>query len=474
MTSSNPPLNIGSPLRPSILTIPKEILHDILDLVTVHPHPGALDEIPFVEYQLNGEERKLSQILVLRSVCRDFRAITAELDFWYHYDFVFARLLSFPEEDPLNVSWRQSQEEELIEVLLIDTNLANSLGRRKTEWTLESLRALSAVMEGVPLFKQNARAIHVWIDDGLGWCDTPGAEYAINMLAVCCNITTFSTHLTCNINLNAIAPSLPFLENLSVSTDYFEGSLQEFNGLQALHMECLDEIYWSEDRYEDDVELPREFRPWLPLKSTETLTKLNLNCGRHVGISFFDLPSLDKFVNLKSLGLGPLDPDICDFLLGAQFQLDVFEPSIIPYRLHIDKFISMLQAPCLRTVTEFGLSNFHHGWRESYGTRNKQRTLERYYSLALDGFTSLLPSLEQVRLDVPLHVECCAYFARLTKLKSLNWDGSSYPVFGCGMTSAGDPKVEKDKVEVEKALERAFEGVMEKPVLHITPPSDEI
>jgi len=100
-----------------------------------------------------------------------------------------------------------------------------------------------------------------------------------------------------------------------------------------------------------------------------------------------------------------------------------------------------------------------------HGTHNEPRELELYYwSLTVDALTSLLHSIEHVRLRVPLHVGCNAYFTRLTKLKSLDWDGRSYWVFGCS-SAEGNSKV--DKLEVEKVLERAFERFMEKPLVHI-------
>jgi len=63
-----------------------------------------------------------------------------------------------------------------------------------------------------------------------------------------------------------------------------------------------------------------------------------------------------------------------------------------------------------------------------HSTHNEPRELELYWSLTVDALTSLLPSIEHVRLRVPLHVGCSTYFARLTKLKSLDWDGRSLDV----------------------------------------------
>ena len=68
----------------------------------------------------------------------------------------------------------------------------------------------------------------------------------------------------------------------------------------------------------------------------------------------------------------------------------------------------------------------------------------------------MLTNIEEVQLDVPLHVECCAYFSRLTKLKLVNWDGSAYPYFGV-------KKGENPREKVRKALDKTFEEFVEKP-----------
>src|ERR1700685_636952 len=103
---------------PLILSIPNEILHRILTFI-----PDLSSGEPFIQFQLNGEDYEAPQILVLRSVCRLFRAITAELDFWYDADFSFAGLVSSDIPD---------QEEQFLRVLFTDASPVAALGRRKT------------------------------------------------------------------------------------------------------------------------------------------------------------------------------------------------------------------------------------------------------------------------------------------------------------------------------------------------------
>lgn len=166
-------------------------------------------------------------------------------------------------------------------------------------------------------------------------------------------------------------------------------------------------------------------------------------------MSSFDTDSLEAFINLKSLNIGPLYEGVCDFIIRAQIQLDVFETELLRQILPIDKFVDMLGAECLRNLKEFRLSNSHD-------RSSDIRTTEQYCSLVFDAFTSMLPSVEDVQLDAPLHLECCSYFARMVNLKSLNWDGSINRCFGCGMTN-------NPKEKIEKALDVVFAKFMEKP-----------
>jgi len=388
---------------------------------------------------------------VLRSVCRRFRYISAELDFWYQPGFRFTDLVAYPGPTrvpfrviylPYQSSLRRVGEEGLLKLLLADANLADSLGRRKTEWVFEGLEGLIVVMQDVPLFNQNARTIGLWITEDISIPRAEPVDTAIDMLAVCSRVTTLSICEAWSVNLSGISSTkFPFLENLSCLDIHhtFDGSLDELSGLQTLHMR-------APDRAEKTIR-----RPWLPLQSTKTLTTLSLNFSQYSPLSSFDLNSLNEFVNLKSLKIGPLHPDICDFLIGFQCQLDVFELSILS-DVGINKIVSMFHASCLRTVREFRLSDHP----DENGDQPEWYSQKHYWHLVFDAFTYILSSVEQVKVDAAFHLECCAYFSRLRNLKLLHWDGSRYLPFGCKSD-------ENPKEEVEKALESAFSEFRQKP-----------
>jgi len=435
---------------PPILGIPNEVLYHILNFLSYL----NLDE-SIVEYQVNDKDYKVSQMIVLRSVCRRFRSMIPELDFWLDTYFDFFRLIPGWYELPADSSFScHAQERQFLEVLFSDDELVESLGRRKTEWMFQSIEGLQIVMQKIPLFKQNARTISLEIvsdeDDSesedrfaTGTSATgTSLDIAIDMLSACSRITTLCILLADSLNLTKIASSFPFLETLYCSeTDHFHGTLQGLTHLQGLYMDTRGDVTTI---------------PWLPLQSTSTLRRLGLTCNPYMSFeSFFDAPSLDLFTNLTSLAIRPLSTPVVGFLLRTHCHLETFEISLICHLTPIDTVISVFEAACLGDLKEFRISNLHESTSELDGP--ELRNVEYYWRLVFDAFTSMLSSVEEVELDdVPLHIECCAYFSRMSKLSFLSWEGSPYPYFGIGTD-------ENPSQKVEKALEKAFSEFVEKP-----------
>lgn len=431
MSSISSPPSRPSPI-PFILSIPNEILHHILSFLTDLPHHEQ-----FVQYNSGGKDYNVAQTLVLRSVCHKFRAVTEGLDFWYDEELLFADLAT---SEWIGSPMRSHHEEQFLKVLFSDSSLVDSLGRRKTDWKFESLEGLTAVMEGVPLFIQNARSIYLEIlenDETSDWgLELSSFDAAIEKLSACAHVTRLTIRLTENIDLDAIADSFPSLEILNcLENGDFSGSLQELGRLRKLYVNS-----WSID--------VSTTQPLLPLNSAETLTKLTLECGT-VGDPDFNTDSMDAFINLKSLNIGPLCDSICNFIIRAKIHLEVFETSLIRQFAPIDKFTNMLRAECLRELKEFGLTNEHDD-------NSNLPVTERYWSRVFDAFTSILLSVEEVQLGAPLHLQCCAHFSRMINLKLLNWDGTTYPHFGCWRSRS-------PKARITKALDTAFANFVEKP-----------
>jgi len=277
-------------------------------------------------------------------------------------------------------------------------------------------------------------------------------DTATSLLLSCRHITTLNiSSAGCSINLIKIASYFPHLETLVCSeTKSFHGSLALLHRLRKLHMDGWDNLGSR-----------------LPVHASSTLTHLTLTCDGLLmsDRNFFDIPTLEQFTSLVSLNIGPLNSSLATYLLHSQLHLQKFGTSLIRHLGPIDLVTTLFGAPCLRTITQFNLgSNFHED-PVSYalGAGNHDlsprelRAVELYWRLVFDAFTSILLSVEQLQLDVPLHVECCAYLSRMTKLKLVNWDGLRYPYFDV-------LEGENPKEKVLEALERAFsEQFIEKP-----------
>ena len=442
---------------------PHNSIHHILNLVWDY-------EDPVVCYHSNDKDYSVTQWLILRSVCRRFRDITLHLDFWYEDDFQFTELMASYYEHG-----RGRPEEELLEfldVLFLDKSLVNALGRRKTEWMFNSLDILGLIMQRIPLFKRNARVIHLGsIEEEEEDSDSSSytsLDRAFEWLRECSHVTTLIIQSEYRVDLTGIAVSFPFLKTLICSpTDHFHGSLDL--GPPGQHIHRLRKLLL-------DLEGPHvgKFRHWLPLESAETLTELSLNCGPNVHISFFDIPSLDLFRNLKSLSIRPLSSPLSDFLVRSQARLETFNTTLSRL-VPIDVVRAMFQAPCLKTVKQFGLSNLHERymsshndyWEAAPSTAEMRAAelgaIEQFWSLVLDEFTSMLHCVEQLKLELPLHIECCAYFSRMRNLKLLDWDLGLLSHMDLGVAMFDGNHREK----VYRALETAFAAFVEKPRLKV-------
>src|SRR5271156_414481 len=153
-------------------------------------------------------------------------------------------------------------------------------------------------MSFIPLFRQNARIIHLDMTDeedlefeGEELIDWRGVgitslDMAIERLSNCAHITTLTTRLADPLNLDFIATSFPHLETLHcLETEPFRGSLTQLTHLQNLHMDS-----WGEPLFGRPPGYIYTMPQWLPLPSRETLTELNLKCNPTLDISFVDIP----------------------------------------------------------------------------------------------------------------------------------------------------------------------------------------
>jgi hypothetical protein len=282
-------------------------------------------------------------------------------------------------------------------------------------------------------------------------------------LSECPNITILEICCGININLDIIATSLPSLKTLVfLHTKNWSGSLRELTRLQNLSFHGF-----SGSILNDCSELIRS----LPFNSAQTLTHLELDFPNVADDPAFNTEPLDSFLHLTSLMIGPLCPNICDFVIRSRICLTMFGASIIRNFLPIEKFRDMLGAQCLRHLKMLELSN----WYDDCDSEDVVDPEEYYHYLLhiFDAFTSILSFVEEVELNgVSWHLQCCRFFARMGNLKILRWFGSSLLGFEDSLLGFEDETVEEDEMVaiVEHALNEAFSNFAKKPKIELGAP----
>jgi hypothetical protein len=320
----------------SIYSLPNEVVGEIMSHISMGDA---------VKWKQNGEERKLSQFVVLTQVCRSFRLTAFESDGLRDWKFDFCRLIPdssrIAEEnvdDPKTI-FRLAR---LLHAFLADKVFVRALSRKR-EWTLRLPEVLWAVMGAIPTFHQSTRKVfvqfHYFTDD------------ALSRLSNCQGLTELAIYdFWSDLNLNRISEGFPGLRHLRlVISPNLVGSLHGAKNLISL------ELARSEDTdgyFRANV---------LPYASAETLTSLTLKEVplyssivrvlpfqaaflnlRHLTFTDFDLLSEDLFgfhvlTHLESLTCNLLElPDPAIFSLPALWRLrdltitNMIQPSSTP------------------------------------------------------------------------------------------------------------------------------------------------
>jgi hypothetical protein len=306
-------------------------------------------------------------------------------------------------------------------------------------------------MHCVPSFKCNVGSIcfkplpNVEREPEL-WYDTLELEDVLEVLSACSRISRLTIPTEAKINFDAIANSLPSLVTLECLYVYsYSGSLQRLNHIRTL---SLRQIFRNVS----------EITPFLPSNSVQTLTHLVLDFrGPRFddGQPIIDTEPLNSFPHLTSLSIGPLQSSICDFIIGSQIRLKVFEVLMLHEIPPIDEVEDMLEAKCLRNIERFALMDYD----DSNCNTNDE---ELYWLQVFDAFTSILSSVKKVKLKACLHLQCCPFLARMTNLELLDWDGIYLPFFRGGTRKRGS--LEK---LIGQALKTAFSNFVKKPKVKV-------
>ena len=416
---------------------PNELLQLIFSFI-----PDAQYFDPYDPYYSDSEgNHKVAQELILRSVCRRFRAIVNESDFWLAQNFEFASLL----KRRLN-NW---EEGEFLRTLFKDRHLVKCL-QRKTAWTFGNLNSLFAVIKNIPSFPQSARNIALAIVDNQDYrpSDGPSAvTTAIEKLAICQHVTSLSIRWTMFVDLDAVVRSFPLVENIKLEEIIdCHGSLRRLTNVKEL---TIDNGSISED--------PSTFLSLvIPAESAKSLTSLNVITSPMKEAATIPTVLLNQFVNLTRLCIQPLGNEMCDSITSANFQLQDFETVFAEKFISESKYLNIFAAQSLRHLKKLSL--------ETYGLSKEQC---RQIVVVI---TSNLHSLQHLEVDMALDCSLCRLFMSMVHLRYLQWR-CSYSLFDASdePLPGGEPFQKSTNLtdKAKKSFELAFADFAQKPRLDI-------
>lgn len=413
--------------RSPILTLPLEILHEILSYVLVKPVYSEVDEddddyddgsdLDIDDFDFDDNEwhfhresspshsrcLKFSPALTIRSVCRQFRAIAAELPFWWNDEFDLLSLKAIGESDV--------EDARFLSTLFKDQRVVRSVSKRK-HWHIHDVPSLIEIMETILSFSEKTVSITVSELERPTprLYDPQWLDIVIGHLAPCPNIRAVELGPICGRTTltRPIAELWPAIERLIVWLPFWGVGL----------VDGLTQLSKMEVRTSRRSTIPSSFS-LLPVESTSTLTHLDIGFwppGRN-----YVATSLDGFVNLITLRINPLSDDICQFLLRYSGHLRTFSTSSFRSSAvslgEIGRTFS--RAQCLQTVKKFTFKFHMETGDGSIYLIDDDNVLARFNPIV--EAISKLSSIQILHLGMPLDGRWYRHFHRLTNLKELKW-----------------------------------------------------
>jgi hypothetical protein len=157
----------------------------------------------------------------------------------------------------------------------------------------------------------------------------------------------------------------------------------------------------------------------------------------------FNAKALDTFVNLRSLHMTPLSPEICDFIIRSPVQLVMFTTKVdLEPEILTETLIRTLSAASLQTVENF------HFMMDMYSLMARQDPIVN----AITG----LRCIQRIKLEMGLDLKWCQRFASLADLKELVW-----------IVRYADKAFRSSITQAEVAFQEAFVHFEERPQMQI-------
>jgi hypothetical protein len=380
----------------SIMRLPNELLHQTFSYLP----PIRVTSLFFPH--LRGTH---STLLALRHTCHRFRAIVADPIFWCTDDGDGADWSELVSTTDSNLT-SAVREECFLKALLADPQIMESL-ESKNMWSFSYHQGLLAVLQFVPLFRQNADFVILY---GIGYPvpmpflnEKPmfSIHDIIKTLTFCRCIHTLHIQLVKKIDLEIIVKSCTSLRDLRFTNVGYYEPVDE-----RLHLQRL-------DIYNEELESSDRIFP-IHLVVPEDLVDLRLCIDDEFddsSVSYGQLiTTFIPFVNLTVLWISPLYDDVCDLIIASHLNLIDFGIVVFPYSLAHGKLIKLFQSEALRNIQVLNLLV-----DDMYSSD---------FEATLDAITSL-SDLREIEIAMGLHTSWCQKFSRLKKLQSLDWITSS-------------------------------------------------
>jgi hypothetical protein len=408
-----------------LLKLPTELIHKVLSDVLTKPHyhfdddddydDDDTDDDDFDDAEKSDEkynrhddrELRNSPVLTIRSVCRAFRSIVAELPFWWE-DNKFDVLRSLKPAGESDV-----EDAKFLSTLFEDPCITQSLAKRK-HWHIHDVPCLVLIMESIPSFSENTTSVTInelkrnelkrspLQQHGLQWLDIVIGHLATSQHIRSIELGPFDRSPILKVKM---AEFWPELEKLTVWLPF--RSVEVVNGFTQLRTMEIRADQWAKSRSSS----------LLPFESAATLTHLHI--GRWPPGRNYLASSLNVFVNLVTLHISALTDDICSFLLRFAGHLRTF--SARSYRsspVTLRELAHTFSASCLQTIENLTFKFDMELGDEVYLLENDD-DLVRFDPL-VEAVTKII-SIQFLHLQMPLDARWYRHFPRLIHLKELSW-----------------------------------------------------
>jgi hypothetical protein len=408
----------SDPHPPAIYRLPRETLANIIDLVL----------IASVEETRNGLG-SLRQLLVLGAVSTYFRTLAFSSHAWHSHD-AFDLSKSIKE-----TFGRRLRELAALEYLLSIKAIAESLGRIK-RWNFSTMECLSKIGENIPEFFAHGEIKSIVLERPL--CNV--SRFVPRLLQRLEHLSSLqiSVDMIPQFDYDSIATMSPSLETLVVHNFTKEGKGKlTCENLKSLTIQFIfggpDRVYWGY---------------LLPVPSAATLTELSLeNCLDDLPL--ISLSLLNRFVNLKTMSIRPLQTGLATLLMCSNLKLKNFSTTV-DGRRRGSHFVKLINSPCL-----VGVESMYIDMETRMLGFNSSQEVYRFSELALAAMASCLKSLRCLELKRMKFRQPWGGSFRLMKnleeLKMLEM-GAEPPEFMIG---------------VNRVLEEAFVDFEERPIVQI-------